>query len=197
MSSMKDKILSSALIEFSENSFNEASLNSIVKRASISKGIIYHYFKNKDDLCMSLIQNFFNDLISYINQNFDRNDIDLKSSLHHYFLLRNKFFNAYPLYLNFYYNITSNPPNHLIENIKEVRMTFDQLNEKLLIDLLSKTKLHPDLTISDALESFKIFQEYIDVRYQVSNKQSSIEREAYIRKWLNIFLYGIVERGEN
>ena len=43
----RKKILEICLDEFSENSYENSSTNTIVKRAGISKGILFHYFKNK------------------------------------------------------------------------------------------------------------------------------------------------------
>ncbi len=44
------KIINYAFEEFSKYSFEKASTNSIVKRAGISRGLLYHYFKDKQDL---------------------------------------------------------------------------------------------------------------------------------------------------
>lgn len=46
----KEKILNSAMKEFSKNSFQKASTNVIVEEAGISKGLLFHYFGNKEKL---------------------------------------------------------------------------------------------------------------------------------------------------
>lgn len=46
----RGRIINSALEEFSKNSFDKASTNIIVKNAGISKGSLFHYFKNKQEL---------------------------------------------------------------------------------------------------------------------------------------------------
>lgn len=51
----KNKILATALKEFSENGYEQASTNSIVKEAGISKGILFHYFKTKRDLYLYVV----------------------------------------------------------------------------------------------------------------------------------------------
>ena len=43
----RDRIINSALEEFSKNRFEKASTNNIVKNANISKGLLFHYFANK------------------------------------------------------------------------------------------------------------------------------------------------------
>lgn len=44
------RIVDAALQEFAAHSFNEASINRIIKNAEIPKGSFYQYFKNKEDL---------------------------------------------------------------------------------------------------------------------------------------------------
>lgn len=51
----KIRLINSAMKVFSENSFNKASTNVIVKEAKISKGLLYYYFKSKDELFEYLI----------------------------------------------------------------------------------------------------------------------------------------------
>lgn len=43
-------MLKVSLIEFGNNSYKNTSINNICKKYNISKGLIYHNFKNKDDL---------------------------------------------------------------------------------------------------------------------------------------------------
>jgi TetR/AcrR family transcriptional regulator len=44
------RLIDAALDEFSENSFGEASINRILKSASISKGVFYYHFRDKKEL---------------------------------------------------------------------------------------------------------------------------------------------------
>ena len=46
----RQRSLEAALREFSEKSYDTASMNTICTENNISKGIIYHYFKDKDEL---------------------------------------------------------------------------------------------------------------------------------------------------
>ncbi len=52
----QEAILSAALEEFSAHSFREASVNTIVQKAQISKGSLYQYFEDKKDLYLYLIE---------------------------------------------------------------------------------------------------------------------------------------------
>ncbi len=51
----QNRIIDAALDEYAEKDFEAASLNNIIARAGISKGSMYHYFANKEDLYLYLI----------------------------------------------------------------------------------------------------------------------------------------------
>ena len=50
----QDLIRNSAMLEFGENTFKKTSADSIAKRANISKGLLFHYFKDKRELYLYL-----------------------------------------------------------------------------------------------------------------------------------------------
>ena len=78
-------------IKFNSYDYESASLNRICKRGEISKGIIYHYFKDKDDLYLKCVQKCFETLIDYYNQkNFDCPN--LSEAVIEYMQVRARFF---------------------------------------------------------------------------------------------------------
>ncbi|MCM3086958.1 TetR/AcrR family transcriptional regulator [Bhargavaea ginsengi] len=54
-SNRQQEILKAAMQEFAENGFGKASTNRIVKNAGMSKGMLYYYFINKEDLFLDCI----------------------------------------------------------------------------------------------------------------------------------------------
>ncbi len=76
-SSKKEKIINAAIVEFSKNGFEKASTNAIVKRAGVSKGLIYHYFENKQALYDYLIYYVFNLVMGEINDKLNFNEPDI------------------------------------------------------------------------------------------------------------------------
>lgn len=51
----KNKIINACLEEFAENGYDKASTNAIVNRAGISKGLLFHYFGNKRNIYLYLL----------------------------------------------------------------------------------------------------------------------------------------------
>lgn len=52
----KIKLLEASIDEFAEKGYNDASLNAIIKAASISKGSLYYYFDDKEDLYVTTLK---------------------------------------------------------------------------------------------------------------------------------------------
>ena len=52
----QDLIRNSAMVEFGASSFKKTSADSIAKRAGVSKGLLFHYFKDKRELYLYLFQ---------------------------------------------------------------------------------------------------------------------------------------------
>src|SRR5699024_896896 len=71
-SEKQQRIINAAFKEFEQNGFDKASTNEIVKDATISKGALFHYFNNKKDLYIYLIDYS----IQIIEKLYDKIDFD-------------------------------------------------------------------------------------------------------------------------
>ncbi|WP_054754472.1 TetR/AcrR family transcriptional regulator [Piscibacillus salipiscarius] len=70
------KIINAALKEFAEKGYKLASTNQIVKRAGVGKGMLYYYFKNKQELFEFLIRNSLDAIEHDYIEQFDLNETD-------------------------------------------------------------------------------------------------------------------------
>lgn len=52
----KEQILEASLEEFSQKGFSGTKISDIVKRAEISQGLLYHYYKSKEELYIAVIE---------------------------------------------------------------------------------------------------------------------------------------------
>lgn len=59
MNDVKERIIESAKVQFLQYGYKKTNLDDIVRKVKISKGTIYNYYKNKDDLfrqvCLSVL----------------------------------------------------------------------------------------------------------------------------------------------
>lgn len=190
------KILDFATAEFSEQGYNLSSVNTICSNGGISKGILYHYFKDKDDIFLKCVSTCFNLLTEYLHSKVSLDDGPVQAQLEKYFKVRLNFFKEYPLYQRIFCDSVIQPPAHLKDSIREIKSDFDSLNTEILCTLLSRVELQPDITLNDVINTFKQYQDFINARYSmiaVSNIDMN-EHENSCNLALNILLYGVIKR---
>ena len=64
----RDQLIEAALDEFTKRSYDDASLNSIIKSAGISKGTFYYHFENKEALYLYLLEHSVAEKWKYIEK---------------------------------------------------------------------------------------------------------------------------------
>lgn len=190
------RIMDSALAEFSRKGYGGSSINTICAGQNISKGIVYHYFDTKDDLFLACVGECFQRLTEYIREHVTLKQGDMEGQLEYYFKVRTMFFQMHPIYQRIFCEAVIAPPVHLNAEIQERKRDFDMLNIQILEHLLAPVSLRTDISKAEVVETFRQFQDFINVRYQMKdmNGQAFEAREENCRKTLNILLYGIIER---
>lgn len=190
----RQQIIGSAIAEFGVNSYAEASLNTICRNGNISKGIIYHYFKDKDELYLVCVTECFNKLTTFLNSE-EITFCNAEQAIEKYIDLRHQFFKENPDYSNIFTNALLQPPKHLIEEIKEIKAKLDQYNINFYKQVLKNVRLKSDVSHEEAIEYFLIFQESFNYYFQ--NKVYGDfrllidEHELKLSKLLKIIFYGI------
>ncbi len=73
----KQNILTCAKNLFSEKGFYNTQISDIINEARIARGTVYQYFKNKDDIFITLLKNYYEDWLSRVS--LDNESMDLKT----------------------------------------------------------------------------------------------------------------------
>ena len=97
----RDRIINSAMKEFSINTFEKASTNVIVEDAGISKGLLFHYFGTKDKL-FKYLEYFSIKIVTekVVDElNWEQKDIFLR--LQEISMIKFKVFQKYPYLADF------------------------------------------------------------------------------------------------
>ena len=190
---MRQRIIDSAIQEFNEYGYDNASLNHVCKIRNISKGIIYHYFKDKDDLYLACIKELYDTLLTYYQENMHLNEnIEIKD----YMQIRLSFFKEYPYFVGLFFYSLLYTPHHLTNETNEIMKDLKNYNILIYKNYLSKFHLRvsEELAIMylDACQSsFNDF--FRKIFYECDDKSSLIkEHEKLIPDWIDLMLYGIV-----
>ena len=73
---IRDRILASAVIEFKEQGYADASIRNIANNAEISLGNVYRYFTNKEALYFAVIDPFMESVKTFVNEiDFSKNSM--------------------------------------------------------------------------------------------------------------------------
>lgn len=194
----RQKIMDAAIQEFGHKSYGEASLNTICDTGNLSKGIIYHYFADKDELYLACVKECFDELTSFLNRD-DYDFTDFQKGINNYLSARYQFFQHYPHYSHLFFSTFLQPPTHLIKQIKELRKDFDVQNTRYYETALAHITLRENVTKEEAMEYFFIFQEMFNGYFQSKAYENTDfnslikDHEMKLSKLLNLMLFGITK----
>lgn len=184
--------------EFGEKDYSEASINNICKNNEISKGLLFHYYKNKDEIFLTCVEKLFVDLSDYLKKNFSIIHSEVEENLKYYVEVRFKFFHDYPYYEQIFYTAVFNTPKHLAKEIKLLKETLDETNRCFLREIIMKIDWKPNVVVDEAIDAIIDFANYLHVKIQSDNLQHTDKKSSVIEKHtqeflgiLNMLLYGI------
>lgn len=192
---MRLKIIESALQEFNEKSYEKASLNHICQIGNISKGIIYHYFKDKDELYLECVKICFEKMMEHYAS---RQDYDMETYMHY----RIAFFKEYPHLRGIFFNTILRTPQHLKNEVSLIKKDFQELNIQVFKNVLSQVSLRDNITYQAALEYYSImqnsFNDYFCQKIEEGMEFDEIihQHEEFLLKWFDMMLYGIARKEE-
>ncbi|RLQ93770.1 TetR/AcrR family transcriptional regulator [Falsibacillus albus] len=143
----EDRIVNAALKVFSQNGYQKASTNAIVKEAKISKGLLFHYFKSKKDLYLSLSEQLSDLFLEKIYERVDWEESDIFCVLRQIVLLKFELFKVYPEMTDFLNAVYQ-------ETDSEVAGEINRKKEKLIAE--SFRKLFANIDVNKFKESVDV-----------------------------------------
>ncbi len=192
------RILDSALTEFAEKGYGGSSVNTICAAQGISKGIVYHYFENKDELYLACVEECFQRLTGCLSASLSAEETgSVEEELGRYFAVRAAFFQENPVYQPIFCEAVLSPPGPLAGEIRARREEFDALTVATLERLLCRLPLRADITMEEVVDLFRCFQNFINAQDQISGAPAGERfalRDARCRRLLEVLLYGVIER---
>lgn len=197
----RQRILDAALEEFSAKGYESASLSTVCAEKGISKGIIYHHFKDKDELYLLCVEACFDAFTAYLAETAQALSGSVREQLQAYFDARLRFFARHPVYLGIFAGASFNPPEHLAAEIARRRQGFDERNIAVLTELLNSGPLRPGLSVPAVVEDFRMYMDYFHVHFRLARNSSHSlqdvlkEYEERCHRQIDILLYGVL--GEN
>lgn len=195
----RERILEAALAEFGSKTYDSASINSICSASGLSKGLLYHNFKSKDELYLHCVALCYENMMGYIREKeaalgAPQTDIQTLLSIRQSFLTEN------PYYSNIFFNTVLQPPKHLLAEIRAIRREFDAFYVGHFEAFLQQIPLREGISVETALEFFVTFSEMYNGYFRSKAEQAENykllisaheERKAGI---FDIMMYGIAKQ---
>ncbi len=167
-------IVNSALEMFGEKGYDNTSISDIAKLAIVSKGISYHYFKSKDEMYLYCIEVLMKEISEYFEKHISQ-DTDIEKGMELFVMLGAKFVYANPKYKMLLFNIASDRPAHLKDEIIKRKKTFFDSNIRLYEQMLSKITLGKGVTKEFAIKGFSVLQYALPTLIQIHGESEMHE----------------------
>lgn len=136
----QERILNAALKEFAQKGYENASTNEIVKLAGISKGLLFHYFKNKKELYLFLYNHFADVMVEEFFNELDLSERDIFERMKTLMILKNKLIAKHPEVFDFMVAAS-------METAEEVKEILNNTNTKLIQASYSRLFENIDMTM--------------------------------------------------
>ena len=188
------RILDAGIEEFGKGSFESVSINTILEKHGISKGLFYHNFKSKDDLYVAVVKLTFDEMIDINKQEMIENGTN-ENSTRSILQRRHNYFKDNPLKANIFFNAVFKTPKHLVERIKEAGNDFKETSKKFIMSLPIKDSIDPALAADCVLFIQEIFNlYYINQTRDIDDFRKIVtEHEAILESLIDILFHGLLK----
>lgn len=196
----RQRILDAAGEEFARKGYEGASLNTVWAEKGISKGIIYHHFRDKEELYLLCVDDCFACFTEFLRRTADTLTGSPQEQIRDYFDARLQFFGEHPRQAGIFVDACFSPPEPLRARIAGLRQDFDALNIQVLTRLLESAPLRPGLTVAQVVDDFRLYMDFFNLHFQVEcrgggSQQALLrEHEERCHRQLDVLLYGVLAR---
>lgn len=197
----KEEIYQAALIEFGTLGYEKVSMERICGQHGISKGMMYHYYSNKDDLFLLCVERTFGELKSHVErETHELAGPNVLEAIKHFFMIREYYFQLHPRQKMIFEDAMLHPPKHLAEQIQELRGPIREVNREFIRQIVKKMPLRPEVDPQKAeryLESVEYYFQSIMGNYRddpaAEDMHAMFETAEEI---LDMALFGILHQSE-
>ncbi|MCJ7666144.1 MAG: TetR/AcrR family transcriptional regulator [Actinobacteria bacterium] len=193
----RERLIDAALEEFSTHSYQEASLNSIIKKADVSKGSFYFHFKDKRSLYLHLFDEIAKLKVGFFQKYLSENPIDLQDQ--DFFELIKvsseagiKFALAHPAYYRLALNFYREKGNRIYDEVKDrFSSDFGSLTKPAIERSLKEGKFREGFDSDFIVRLINFLLLNFDTIFPYEKSGSMEEIMKIFDKYIDFIKYGI------
>ena len=159
-----ERILAAAFQEFATHRFDTASTNQIAKEAKVAKGLLFHYFKSKEELFLAVFARTTAGMAETFWALLQNTPNDLFEKLKHWSMLRIRMVQQDPKLYHFMTMALADCPPKLKPKIMEMLEPIQKRAWGELLRDVDSSKLRSGVTMQQAIEVLMIFSAGLEQR---------------------------------
>lgn len=171
----KKRIIDVCVEEFSQNGYENSSTNNIVKNAGISKGILFHYFGNKKNLYLYVLDYSLEYMMEKILKMFDHNSSDIFEKIMNTGIVKLKIAYEFPQIYKFLFDAFTHIPEELKEDIQARYNKMYQISLPVFLKDIDTSKFRKDIDVNRAIELIVLALEGVSKKYLNMFKDKSAD----------------------
>ncbi len=188
----RNEILEAGLQLFAEKDFHEVTVDEIAERVGLSKGTLYLYFKNKDDLFFSIIQEKTDMLYQRLNATIE-GDKPFTECLKNFVYTFLTFFEEHKPYFKIVHSERSRADTNDHYRLHQIGMKFFQMFIDIIDDLIKigqRQKIVRGIESSVLTKGLRGILNSFTFQRVFQGNSESIEKET--EQILDLFLNGVM-----
>ena len=161
----KKRIIDACIEEFADKGYEKASTNAIVKRAGVSKGILFHYFGSKKNVFLYVVDYTMDySLKKYYALSAERPS-DIFERMVWASLFKIKMLHEDPLIFKLFFNAFINIPDELKKELGDRHAKLNKEHMPSFFEGIDTSKFRSDIDPNKAIEIVMLFLDGLSQKY--------------------------------
>ena len=185
----KEKIEKALIKEFSNNTFEKASISNIIAEANIPRGSFYQYFEDKEDAIKYIIENFIETeqkKMCEILKSTNGNIFDASLSIFDHIIERAMIPEKFKLYKNIFSELRRNNTNFFKVKKENLKNNMELCINKEMFKFENDEELYSFLEIVNCITRIAI----LDV---VSKRKTDKDAKENLKRQLDMLKFGVLK----
>lgn len=174
-----NRIVEASLTLFSKYGYKKTAVDEIVLEANISKGLFYHYFKNKKDLYLHLYKELSISLTEKIYKisNADNKPKDLFHQIRNMIYVQITLMKESPYMYEFFYSVRNEQDKGICQSLQEIDNELKQNGYKNIMDAVDYSQFKDNVNIASAVDI--IFWTVEGYSKRITNEKREINQDVF------------------
>lgn len=192
----RQRIFAAAMEEFGAGAYETVTMERICGNYHISKGLMYHYYSNKDELFLLCVEDTFRALKGYIEEHVQEPDSqNIRKTFQNYFMLRERFIGLYPQCRRIFETAVFHPPAHLAEEIDRLHEPIARFNQDYLKNVVAHMPLRQGIRPGSVIRMLESIEFLVRSSGRRGLKfRDADEVKAWLDEILDMALFGVLRQ---